>query len=94
MYEPFVFQVSENNKNITSDESDVLSTTSLNQPLFSLGFHSFLHKKRIPFESVMSKVCNKRIFSQIKEEADKTSILFRLKPKPMSQIKCLIPPNK
>ncbi len=41
-----------------------------------MGFHSFLQKKRIPFESVMAKVWNKRIFSQIKEEADKASILL------------------
>ena len=39
-----------------------------------MGFHSFLQKKRIPFESVMAKVWNKRIFSKIKEEADKASI--------------------
>tara|TARA_X000000950_G_scaffold288632_1_gene406414 strand:+ start:4893 stop:6785 length:1893 start_codon:yes stop_codon:yes gene_type:complete len=39
-----------------------------------MGFHSFLQKKRIPFDSVMAKVWNKRIFSKIKEEADKTSV--------------------
>ena len=41
-----------------------------------MGFHSFLQKKRIPFESVMAKVWNKRIFSQIKEEADRASIIL------------------
>lgn len=41
-----------------------------------MGFHSFLQKKRIPFDSVMAKVWNKRIFSKIKEEADKASILL------------------
>ena len=39
-----------------------------------MGFHSFLQKKGIPFESVMAKVWNKRIFSSIKEQADKASI--------------------
>ena len=40
-----------------------------------MGFHSFL-QKRIPFESVMAKVWNKRIFSKIKEEADKASTVL------------------
>ena len=39
-----------------------------------MGFHSFLQKKGIPFESVMAKVWNKRIFEKIKIEADKSSI--------------------
>ena len=38
-----------------------------------MGFHSFLQKKRIPIESVMAKVWNKRIFSSIKEQADNAS---------------------
>ncbi len=41
-----------------------------------MGFHSFLQKKRIPFDSVMAKVWNKRIFSKIKEEADKASVVL------------------
>jgi ribonucleoside-diphosphate reductase alpha chain len=40
------------------------------------GFHSFLQKKSIPFESVMAKVWNKRIFSGIKEYADKSSVII------------------
>ncbi len=38
-----------------------------------MGFHSFLQSKGIPFESVMSKVWNKKIFEHIKNEADKAS---------------------
>ena len=38
-----------------------------------MGFHSFLQKKKIPIESVMAKVWNKRIFSSIKEQADSAS---------------------
>ena len=38
-----------------------------------MGFHSFLQNKRIPFESVMSKVWNRRIFKQIREAADAAS---------------------
>ena len=41
-----------------------------------MGFHSFLQKKGIPFESVMAKVWNKRIFKEIKEQADKSSVLL------------------
>ena len=44
--------------------------------LGAMGFHSFLQKKGIPFESVMAKVWNKRIFSSIKDAADKASILI------------------
>jgi len=38
-----------------------------------MGFHSFLQSQRIPFESVMAKVWNKRMFKFIKAEADKAS---------------------
>ena len=39
-----------------------------------MGFHSFLQKKGIPFDSVMAKVWNKRFFSSIKEQADRVSV--------------------
>ncbi|MDA9559057.1 ribonucleoside-diphosphate reductase subunit alpha [Alphaproteobacteria bacterium] len=39
-----------------------------------MGFHSFLQKKGIPFDSVMAKVWNKRFFSSIKEQADRASV--------------------
>ncbi|MDG6094140.1 ribonucleoside-diphosphate reductase subunit alpha [Acetobacter sp. AN02] len=38
-----------------------------------MGFHSFLQERNIPFESVMAKVWNKKIFRHIREEADKAS---------------------
>ena len=38
-----------------------------------MGFHSFLQHKRIPFESVLAKVWNKRIFKQIRAAADAAS---------------------
>ena len=38
-----------------------------------MGFHSFLQAKGIPFESVIAKVWNKRIFKQIREQADAAS---------------------
>ncbi len=39
-----------------------------------MGFHSFLQSQNIPFESVMAKVWNKRMFQHIQEQADQTSI--------------------
>ncbi|HAX91473.1 MAG TPA: ribonucleoside-diphosphate reductase subunit alpha [Rhodospirillaceae bacterium] len=41
-----------------------------------MGFHSFLQSQNIPFESVMAKVWNKRIFRHIKEQADAASSLL------------------
>ncbi len=38
-----------------------------------MGFHSFLQKNRIPFESAMAKVWNRRIFKQIRDAADAAS---------------------
>jgi len=38
-----------------------------------MGFHSFLQKQRIPFESVMAKVWNNRMFKQIRQQADAAS---------------------
>jgi ribonucleoside-diphosphate reductase alpha chain len=38
-----------------------------------MGFHSFLQKKMIPLESVMSKVWNKKIFANIQNKVDQSS---------------------
>ncbi|MDB4845563.1 ribonucleoside-diphosphate reductase subunit alpha [Candidatus Pelagibacter sp.] len=38
-----------------------------------MGFHSYLQKHKIPLESVMSKVWNKKIFKHIQEEVDQSS---------------------
>lgn len=42
--------------------------------LGTMGFHSFLQSQNLPFESVMAKVWNKRIFQHIQEQADQASI--------------------
>ncbi len=39
-----------------------------------MGFHSFLQGRRIPLESVMAKVWNKRMFKHIKHQADLASV--------------------
>ncbi len=38
-----------------------------------MGFHSFLQAQGVPFESVIAKVWNKRIFKHIREQADAAS---------------------
>jgi ribonucleoside-diphosphate reductase alpha chain len=38
-----------------------------------MGFHSFLQSQNLPMESVMAKVWNKRMFAEIKREADLAS---------------------
>jgi len=39
-----------------------------------MGFHSFLQAQNVPWESVMAKVWNKKIFSHVKKHADTASI--------------------
>ena len=39
-----------------------------------MGFHSFLQSKMIPFESVMAKVWNRKMFQHIKRQADDASV--------------------
>lgn len=38
-----------------------------------MGFHSYLQSRKIPFESVMAKVWNKKMFEHIRKEADAAS---------------------
>lgn len=42
--------------------------------LGAMGFHSFLQSKMIPFESVMAKVWNNKMFEHIKKGADAASV--------------------
>lgn len=39
-----------------------------------MGFHSYLQSRMIPFESVMAKVWNKKIFQHIRKEANAASV--------------------
>ena len=41
-----------------------------------MGFHSFLQSQMVPFESVIAKVWNKRMFAQIRAQADNASRLL------------------
>jgi ribonucleoside-diphosphate reductase alpha chain len=41
-----------------------------------MGFHSFLQDQRVPFESVIAKVWNKKMFRHIREQADHASRLL------------------
>ncbi len=50
--------------------------------LGAMGFHSFLQMKGVPMDSVMAKVWNKKIFSHIKAEADKASVVLAVEKGP------------
>ena len=52
-----------------------------------MGFHSFLQSKKIPFESVIAKSLNKKIFSYIKQEADKSSVALAIEKGPCPDAK-------
>jgi ribonucleoside-diphosphate reductase alpha chain len=41
-----------------------------------MGFHSFLQSQNVPFESVIAKVWNKRMFKHIRDQADQASRLL------------------
>lgn len=41
-----------------------------------MGFHSFLQDRGIPFEGVMAKVWNRKIFKHIREQADAASVML------------------
>ncbi len=41
-----------------------------------MGFHSFLQKLGVPFESVVAKVWNKRMFKHIRAQADAASLML------------------
>jgi len=46
--------------------------------LGAMGFHSFLQKKGIPFESTLAKSWNIKFFKYLKQEADKASVLLAM----------------
>ena len=46
--------------------------------LGSMGFHSFLQKKGIPFESSLAKSWNMKFFKHIRKEADKASLILSI----------------
>jgi len=46
--------------------------------LGAMGFHSFLQKKAIPFESAIAKSWNLKFFKYIRKEADKASLILSM----------------
>ena len=46
--------------------------------LGAMGFHSFLQKKGIPFESSLAKSWNMKFFKHIRKEADKASLILSI----------------
>ncbi len=54
-----------------------------------MGFHSFLQSKKVPMDSLMAKVWNKKIFAYIKNEADKASKILAVEKGPcLDAIEC------
>ena len=46
--------------------------------LGAMGYHSFLQKKGIPFESAIAKSWNIKFFRHLKQEADKASVILAI----------------
>ena len=46
--------------------------------LGAMGFHSFLQKNNIPFESALAKSWNLKFFKHLKQEADKASVILAI----------------
>ena len=46
--------------------------------LGAMGFHSFLQKKGVPFESAVAKSWNAKFFKHLKKEADKASLILAM----------------
>jgi 23S rRNA U2552 (ribose-2'-O)-methylase RlmE/FtsJ len=46
VYKPFIFKLPQIDKIENFEENDVIKTTNISQPLFSLGFHSFIHRTK------------------------------------------------
>ena len=46
--------------------------------LGAMGFHSFLQKKGVPFESAIAKSWNSKFFKHLKKEADKASLILAM----------------
>jgi ribonucleoside-diphosphate reductase alpha chain len=62
-------------ENASSDHAKAVysATRGRSVGLGVMGFHSFLQMKRVPMDSLLAKSWNKKIFSYIKDQADKAS---------------------
>jgi cap1 methyltransferase len=45
-YKPFIFKLNNLDVSTIYDSTDVIKSSNINQPLFSLGFHSFIHRTK------------------------------------------------
>ncbi len=45
-YKPFIFKLNNIDVSNIYDSTDVIKSSNINQPLFSLGFHSFIHRTK------------------------------------------------
>lgn len=77
--------------NASSDHSKAVyaAKRSRSVGLGVMGFHSFLQSKKVPMDSLMAKIWNKKIFQYIKNEADRASkILAAEKGACLDAIEC------
>ena len=65
-YKPFIFKLNNNDTSINNiyDKPDVIKSSNINQPLFSLGFHSFIHRTKSAM-SITEKLETKNKFYYI-----------------------------
>ena len=61
-YKPFVFQLPPGSSSLLkkdSNDNDLILSSVISYPLFSLGFHSFLHRTKNAMEILTNKKSNK-----------------------------------
>lgn len=63
-YKPFIFKLNNIDVSNIYDSNDVIKSSNINQPLFSLGFHSFIHRTKSAM-SITDKLETKNKFYYI-----------------------------
>ena len=62
MYKPFVFKIPNGNSDFLNKNNEkIIFSNNINQPLFSLGFHSFLHRTKSAME-ITNKLESKNFY--------------------------------
>ena len=63
-YKPFIFKLNNIDVSKIFDNNDVIKSSNINKPLFSLGFHSFIHRTKNAM-SITNKLETKNKFYYI-----------------------------
>jgi len=94
-YKPFIFKLNNIDVSTIYESNDVIKSSNINQPLFSLGFHSFIHRTKSAM-SITDKLETKNKFYYIvnpfehsindyKEDISHQSEIFLNKPQILSR---------